>query len=86
MKLKFIKKYFFLINVFLLISLPLKSEEIKKISGNEHEFNIYTGMFDFSDDGKRSQIIGFEHQNENLIRESFFRYTFTCYRSFNYTG
>ena len=28
-------------------------------------------MFDFSDDGKRSQIIGFEHQNENLIRESF---------------
>ena len=71
MKLKFIKKYFFLINVFLLISLPLKSEEIKKISGNEHEFNIYTGMFDFSDDGKRSQIIGFEHQNENLIRESF---------------
>ena len=35
MKLKFIKKYFFLINVFLLISLPLKSEEIKKISGND---------------------------------------------------
>ena len=71
MKLKFIKKYFFLINVFLLISLPLKSEEIKKISGNEHEFNIYTGMFDFSDDVKRSQIIGFQHQNENLLRDSF---------------
>ncbi len=71
MKLKFIKKYFFLVNVFLLISLPLKSEEVKKISGNEHEFNIYTGMFDFSDDGKRSTILGFQHQNENLIRESF---------------
>ena len=71
MKLKFIKKYFFLINVFLLISLPLKSEEVKKISGNEHEFNFYTGMFDFSDDGKRSTILGFQHQNENLIRESF---------------
>ena len=72
MKLKFIKKYFFLINVFLLISLPLKSEEVKKISGNEHEFNFYTGMFDFSDDSKRSTIFGFQHQNENLIRESFF--------------
>ena len=71
MKLKFIKKYFFLINVFLLISLPLKSEEVKKISVSEHEFNIYTGMFDFSHEAKRSQIIGFQHQNENLIRESF---------------
>ena len=71
MKLKLIKKYFFVINIFLLISLPLKSEEVKKISSNEHEFNLYMGMFDFSDDGKRSQIIGFQHQNENLIRESF---------------
>ena len=72
MKLKLIKKYFFVINIFLLISLPLKSEEVKKISSNEHEFNLYMGMFDFSDDGKKSQIIGFQHQNENLIRESFF--------------
>ena len=71
MNLKFIKKYFFLINIFLLISLPLKSEEVKKNLNNEHEFNIFTGMFDFSDDGKRSQIIGFQHQNENLVRESF---------------
>ena len=71
MKVKFIKKYFFLVNVFLLISLPLKSEEVKKISGNEHEFNIYTGMFDFSDDGKKATIFGFQHQNENLFRDSF---------------
>ena len=66
-----IKKYFFLVNIFLLISLPSKSEEIKKNLNNEHEINIFTGMFDFSDDGKRSQIIGFQHQNENLIRDSF---------------
>ena len=71
MKLKLIKKYLFLANIFLLISLPLKSEELKKVTGNEHEFNFYTGMFDFSDDGKRSTIFGFQHQNENLIRESF---------------
>ena len=71
MNLKFIKKYFFLANIFLLISLPLKSEEVKKNLNNEHEFNIFTGMFDFSDDGKRSQIIGFQHQNENLVRKSF---------------
>ena len=71
MKLKLIKKYFFVINIFLLISLPLKSEEVKKISSNEHEFNLYMGMFDFSDDGKKSQIIGFQHQNEDLERDTF---------------
>ena len=71
MRTKLINKYLLLISIFLVISLPLKSEENKKISDNDHEFNIYTGMFDFSDDGKRSQIIGFEHQNEKLTRESF---------------
>ncbi len=71
MNFKSVKKYFFLITIFLVISLPLKSEEVKKNLNNEHEFNIFTGMFDFSDDGKRSQIIGFQHQNENLVRESF---------------
>ena len=29
-------------------------------------------MFDFSDDGKKSQIFGFQHQNEELLKESFF--------------
>ena len=32
------------------------------------EFNLYTGMFDFSDDGKRSNLFGFEHQDEELYR------------------
>ena len=35
------------------------------------EFNIYSGMFDFSDNGKRSTLIGFQHQNENLNRDTF---------------
>jgi hypothetical protein len=28
-------------------------------------------MFDFSDDGKRSTLIGIQHQNENLNRDTF---------------
>ena len=28
-------------------------------------------MFDFSDDGKKSILIGFQHQNENLNRDTF---------------
>ena len=35
------------------------------------EFSLYTGMFDFSDDGKKSSLIGFQHQNENLNRNTF---------------
>ena len=49
---------------------PAHSEE-KQISANEHKFNFYSGMFDFSDNGKRATIFGLEHQNENLFRDSF---------------
>ena len=28
-------------------------------------------MFDFSDDGNKSAFIGFQHQNENLNRDTF---------------
>ena len=41
-----------------------------KLDGNT-EISVYTGMFDFSDDGKRSTLIGFQHQNENLNRDTF---------------
>ena len=46
------------------------TEEKKEIV-NDHEWNFYSGMFDFSDDGKRSTIFGIQHQNENLFRDSF---------------
>ena len=71
MRTKIINKYFFFFIIFLLVSSPLKSEETKKILDKQHEISIFTGMFDFSDDGKSSQIIGFQHQNENLLRDSF---------------
>ena len=43
-----------------------------KTDYSENEFNVYSGMFDFSDDGKKSTLIGFQHQNENLNRDTFF--------------
>ena len=39
---------------------------------NETELNFFTGMFDFSDEKQKAGIIGFQHQNDNLFRESFF--------------
>ena len=32
---------------------------------------FYTGMFDFSDEGARSQLFGIQHQDANLYRETF---------------
>ena len=66
---KFIKPIFLVI-LFLFVPHHLKSEETKKLP-NEHEYNFYSGLFDFSDKGKKSTIIGLQHQNENLTRESF---------------
>ena len=46
--------------------------EEKVLNDQNTEFSVYTGMFDFSDDGKKSTLIGFQHQNENLNRDTFF--------------
>tara|TARA_Y100001970_G_C13833738_1_gene651025 strand:+ start:107 stop:628 length:522 start_codon:yes stop_codon:yes gene_type:complete len=67
----FIDKIKFLIVVFFCLSFQVNSEEIKK-NDSEHEFNFYTGMFDFSDHGMKSNLFGIQHQNENLTRDSFF--------------
>ena len=53
-----------------IFSFSLVADEINNNDRNT-EFNVYTGMFDFSDDGKRSTLIGFQHQNENLNRDTF---------------
>ena len=47
------------------------SSEENKIVEQDHELNFYSGMFDFSDDGKRASLFGVQHQNESLTRDSF---------------
>ena len=54
--------------VFLTFSVSAEELEVKN---QNTEFNVYTGMLDFSDDGKKSTLIGFQHQNENLNRDTF---------------
>ena len=61
----------FLVCLFLFFfSLAASAEELK-VKNQNTEFNVYTGMFDFSDDGKRAALIGFQHQNEDLNRDTF---------------
>ncbi|WP_435150831.1 acyloxyacyl hydrolase [Candidatus Pelagibacter bacterium nBUS_44] len=54
---------------FVLFAFSVNAEELKNEKNTE--FNVYSGMFDFSDDGKKSTLIGFQHQNENLNRDTF---------------
>ena len=61
----------FLISVFFaLLTFASNAEEMKDNS-LDTKFSFYSGMFDFSDDGKKSTLIGFQHQNQNLNRDTF---------------
>ena len=56
--------------ILLLISISSAyGEEIK--FEKTTELNVYSGMFDFSDDGKKASLIGIQHQNEMLNRDTF---------------
>tara|TARA_B100001123_G_C15094653_1_gene941074 strand:- start:82 stop:618 length:537 start_codon:yes stop_codon:yes gene_type:complete len=57
---------------FSISSISIANEDIKKqdISA-ETEINVFTGLFDFSDDKQKAGLIGIQHQNEDLFRKSF---------------
>ena len=44
------------------------AEEIKS---NEQQLNFFTGNFDFSDDKQSAYLVGLQHQDENLKRDTF---------------
>ena len=64
-----LKKLFITI-IFLVFGASAIAEELK-LDNNSTELNVYTGMFDFSDDGKKSTLVGFQHQNQDLNRDTF---------------
>jgi len=37
----------------------------------DHQYNFFTGHFDFSDDKQAAILVGFQHQNTNLERDTF---------------
>ena len=63
-------RLFLTLIIFLFSSLSV-AEELE-LDNNNTEFNVYSGMFDFSDDGKRSTLVGVQHQNEDLNRDTIF--------------
>ena len=60
---------FSIILIFGLTSIGLAEEE--KLQLQNIQLNMYSGMFDFSDAKQRAVLVGFQHQNEELYRETF---------------
>ena len=58
------------LNIFLVIFFTTTKLFASEI--NNHQYNFYTGNFDFSDDKQAATLVGFQHQNENLERDTFF--------------
>ena len=70
--LKYMLKYMRLLSGFLfstiliagLASIGFTEEE--KLQLPNTQLNMYSGMFDFSDEKQRAVLVGFQHQNEEL--------------------
>ena len=58
-----LKKIFLVI---LILTLPSKLFGDTNLDDNNHQFNLYFGNFDFSDNNQKATLLGFQHQNENL--------------------
>jgi hypothetical protein len=41
------------------------------VENTGHQYNFFIGNFDFSDDKQAAVLVGFQHQNENLERDTF---------------
>ena len=56
-----------LIISFIIVFLPT---QILAKESNNHQFNFFTGNFDFSDDKQAAVLVGLQHQNESLKRDT----------------
>ena len=61
----YFKKIIFFSVLFLGITKSFATEN------QSHQFNFFTGNFDFSDDKQSALLVGFQHQDENLERNTF---------------
>ena len=61
----------FFLSIMLIFGIgSLAFSEEKKIEVQNHELNFFSGMFDFSDQKQRAILVGFQHQNEELYRDT----------------
>ncbi len=64
----FLKKLSLILIILLTASKLIAAE---KVNTDENQLNFFVGNFDFSDDKQKAILLGFQHQNENLFRDTF---------------
>ena len=47
----------------------VNAEELKP--SDSHQFNFFSGVFDYSHEGKNSELFGIQHFNEDLFKDTF---------------
>ena len=57
--------------LFVIIFAATKLIAAEEANINNHQLNYFTGNFDFSDDKQSAILVGFQHQDENLNRDTF---------------
>ena len=57
------------LNIFLAILFT--ATKLLAAESSNHQYNFFTGNFDFSDDKQSAMLFGFQHQNEDLERNTF---------------
>ena len=63
----FLKKLSLVFTVLLVATRLIAAEEV---SNKDHQINFFVGNFDFSDDKQKAILVGFQHQNEILSRDT----------------
>ncbi len=61
--------FFKKLSIFLFIF--ISASNVFAEENSSHQYNFFTGNFDFSDDKQAAILVGFQHQNENLERDTF---------------
>ena len=64
----FLKKLSLILIIILTAS---KLIAVEKVNTKDSQLNFFIGNFDFSDDKQKAILVGFQHQNENLYRNTF---------------
>jgi lipid A 3-O-deacylase len=54
----------------ILFAILFSTTQVLANEDDNHQYNFFTGYFDFSDKKQSALLVGFQHQNENLGRDT----------------
>jgi lipid A 3-O-deacylase len=65
------KKFTATLLIFIVTSCFINFKVLSEENTKDTQLNVFAGLFDFSDDKQKSGLIGIQHQNDGLFKESF---------------